>query len=611
MRLKVGDVYLPPGASPRKRWPPTLKVAQQFTNDGFDAKAVALYKQITEDRSEADRRLRSPGRSLPADSDWPPTRSAALQSAADSYHRAKATSAPPSTCCARRPTLDPTNTTSRLKVAEMLHPGGHGQTRPSLEYEEAGAEELERQGEVEGRGLGARASIVLEVAPDRRRSTLAGASAARTCSVSSKCHRRRDRLRSARWRARPTQAPRWKAARSWPTPTAGCAATTCLARRLPAAWPRALPPHEATTTQARADPAALRARRASFSLENDSDPGDPGDLGGGDERPPGSGLRRRARGGRRAKSFPWTSRPIRMRRRRTRRSFDSAVRTAPQPAPPAPAPEACRQSPSDPEQLLDLRHSALPPLQEARAGSPSASRRILMPRNPEDHGLLVRIAEYVRRPAAIAPLAVGRARTRGARCAQRRPGTTPLSLRSTRGYVRCGIRDAAAEFAPATWRRSGCPRARNTARPGEKRVGGSGRRVAESVEFGFRAWCEHWLRAETAASPPRPRPRRPWTRTPRRTSRRSIVEVAATLDASRSRARAGTPSREPEVERRAAPPRSPRPGARPRAGRPGWTSRQPSVLPARCPSTSRRPREFYAGRSWRSTLEPHPGARDA
>ena len=46
IRLKVGDLHLKLGRS-QDAIDAYLRVAQQFANDGFDAKAVALYKQIT------------------------------------------------------------------------------------------------------------------------------------------------------------------------------------------------------------------------------------------------------------------------------------------------------------------------------------------------------------------------------------------------------------------------------------------------------------------------------------------------------------------------------------------------------------------------------------
>jgi predicted Zn-dependent protease len=44
--LKVGDLYLKQGKRD-EAINSYLRVAQQFTRDGFDAKAVALYKQIS------------------------------------------------------------------------------------------------------------------------------------------------------------------------------------------------------------------------------------------------------------------------------------------------------------------------------------------------------------------------------------------------------------------------------------------------------------------------------------------------------------------------------------------------------------------------------------
>ncbi len=140
-RLKLGDIQLRQGNRDDAVAAYT-KVAEQFMQDGFDAKAVAIYKQIAkiddkryeiyEPLAELYQRLGLTSEAL-----------AALQTAADAYNR-EGRKRDALELLRKMATLDPTNTTSRLKIADLLRQA----EMPSdalLEYE-AVAEEFERQG---------------------------------------------------------------------------------------------------------------------------------------------------------------------------------------------------------------------------------------------------------------------------------------------------------------------------------------------------------------------------------------------------------------------------------------------------------------------------------
>ena len=136
--LEVGDAY--------RRWGQADeaiaqygKVAQQYRRDGFDARAVAVFKQILNldpklyaayvSLSELYQRMGLDSEAI-----------AALQTAADGYHqegrRSEALDLLRQTAA-----LDPTNTTSRLKVAELLRQ--EGMDSEALSEYQAVAEELE------------------------------------------------------------------------------------------------------------------------------------------------------------------------------------------------------------------------------------------------------------------------------------------------------------------------------------------------------------------------------------------------------------------------------------------------------------------------------------
>lgn len=157
--LEVGDCY--------RRWGQTedaiaqyAKVAQQYRQDGFDARAVAVYKQILNldpkhysayvSLSELYQRMGLDAEAI-----------GALQTAADGYHReGRKTDA--LELLRQMAALDPTNVTSRLKVAELLRQ--EKMTSEALAEYEAAARELESQQEREQ--LLAVRERILELKPD-------------------------------------------------------------------------------------------------------------------------------------------------------------------------------------------------------------------------------------------------------------------------------------------------------------------------------------------------------------------------------------------------------------------------------------------------------------
>lgn len=139
--LEVGDAY--------RRWGQAAeaiaqyaKVAQQYRQDGFDARAVAVYKQILNldpkhysayvSLAELYQRMGLDAEAI-----------AALQTAADGFH--KEGRKPEALELLRQMAgLDPSNTTSRLKVAELLRQEGM-ESEALAEYQ-AVAVELESRG---------------------------------------------------------------------------------------------------------------------------------------------------------------------------------------------------------------------------------------------------------------------------------------------------------------------------------------------------------------------------------------------------------------------------------------------------------------------------------
>jgi tetratricopeptide (TPR) repeat protein len=139
--LEVGDAY--------RRWGQAEeaiaqygKVAQQYRQDGFDARAVAVFKQILNldpkhyaayvSLSELYQRMGLDSEAI-----------AALQTAADGYHK-EGRKGEALDLLRQTAALDPTNTTSRLKVADLLRQEGM-ESEAVSEYR-AVVEELDSQG---------------------------------------------------------------------------------------------------------------------------------------------------------------------------------------------------------------------------------------------------------------------------------------------------------------------------------------------------------------------------------------------------------------------------------------------------------------------------------
>jgi tetratricopeptide (TPR) repeat protein len=160
IRLKIGDLHLRRGGT-NEAIGAYLKVGAQFMKDGFDAKAVAIYKQIAKiDPARAE--VNEPLAELYQRMGLPAEAMGALQAAADTHHKAgRKREALES--LRKMASLDPTNTSSRLKVAELLRQAKL-EAEAIVEYEGV-AGELERQGDAEG--LAAALEKILELAPDR------------------------------------------------------------------------------------------------------------------------------------------------------------------------------------------------------------------------------------------------------------------------------------------------------------------------------------------------------------------------------------------------------------------------------------------------------------
>ena len=160
LRLEVGDAH--------RRWGQVeeataayRRVAEQYTAEGFDARAVAVYKQIQsldpkghaacEPLAELYQRMGLASEAI-----------SALQAAADGHAR-DGNKRHALDLLRRMVGLDPTNTTSRIKVADLLRQEKL-LDESAAEYEAACAE-LERQGETEAAGRVI--ERLLELAPDR------------------------------------------------------------------------------------------------------------------------------------------------------------------------------------------------------------------------------------------------------------------------------------------------------------------------------------------------------------------------------------------------------------------------------------------------------------
>ena len=146
VRLKCGDLLQRMGRND-DAIAAYLKVADQFQRDGFDAKAVALYKQVTKiDDKRHD--VYVPLADLYQRLGLLSEAMGALQTAADAFHR-EGRKREALDLLRRMASLDPANVTSRLKVAELLQQEGLADEAVA-EFREA-ATECERQGDWEAR----------------------------------------------------------------------------------------------------------------------------------------------------------------------------------------------------------------------------------------------------------------------------------------------------------------------------------------------------------------------------------------------------------------------------------------------------------------------------
>lgn len=160
LRLEIGDAH--------RRWGQVeeaietyTKVADQYTKEGFDARAVAVFKQILNldpNRFESYQPLAElyERMGLTAEAIH------ALQTAADGFHR-QGDKREALDLLRKMATIDPTNTTSRIKVAELLRQEGLGE-EAIAEYDYV-VEEFERQGDVESSAKVYQR--ILEVDPNR------------------------------------------------------------------------------------------------------------------------------------------------------------------------------------------------------------------------------------------------------------------------------------------------------------------------------------------------------------------------------------------------------------------------------------------------------------
>lgn len=145
LRLEIGDAY--------RRWGQVeeaidtyQKVADQYMREGFDARAVAVLKQILNldpDRHSAYEPLAELYERMGLTAEA----ISALQTAADGFHK-QGKKREALELLRKMATIDPTNTTSRIKVAELLRQE-QLLSEAVAEYEQAAAE-LERQSEFEG-----------------------------------------------------------------------------------------------------------------------------------------------------------------------------------------------------------------------------------------------------------------------------------------------------------------------------------------------------------------------------------------------------------------------------------------------------------------------------
>ena len=160
LRLEIGDAH--------RRWGQVDeailaygRVAEQYMAEGFDARAVAVFKQIQNldpERYEAYVPLAELYERMGLTSEAIQS----LQTAADGFHKGgKKLEA--LELLRRMAALDPSNTTSRIKVADLLRQ--EGLTNEAVTEYEAAHAELERQGERDA--AGGVLERILEAEPER------------------------------------------------------------------------------------------------------------------------------------------------------------------------------------------------------------------------------------------------------------------------------------------------------------------------------------------------------------------------------------------------------------------------------------------------------------
>jgi pilus assembly protein FimV len=157
LRLEVGDAH--------RRWGQVdeavdtyKRVAEQYMVEGFDARAVAVFKQILNldpDRLDAYAPLAELYERMGLQAEA----LAALQTAADGYHR-QGKKSEALDLLRKMANADPANTRSRIKVADLLRQ--EGKKEDAIAEYLLAAEELERQGDVEAVGGALRRILELD-----------------------------------------------------------------------------------------------------------------------------------------------------------------------------------------------------------------------------------------------------------------------------------------------------------------------------------------------------------------------------------------------------------------------------------------------------------------